>query len=520
MFLLLVSVVINEVMYDPLGTESSAGLYNEAVELYNEDTLNEICLDGWSLSDRYDADEIIPFPDSAVLSSCPDCVLDVCIPPGGFGVILDRDYANPSSPDPMPYSFPSGTILMSVPDASLGNGLSQGDSLFLMNGTGDTADAVGGFPRTGDGRSAERKSPTLNRFLISRAPSGHTLGYGNSVSCSYEFTILPVTVERLSDGYALEFYVRNDGIRSATFAGRVFFNGEEDSTVILTLEPDSGRVLTFTYTDTPRGTNEVALISDSSDCDTLNNGAFLHFVVGSPTLVINEFNYKGIEWVELHNAGSWPLTVVGVTLEDGSSSSDSFNLNIPVGGYSVITSDSNFTHLFPGVPFLKLDRMPRLNDTYDHLILRERGEKLDSLRYSSSWGGNYNVSLERVSPYAPSDDPNNWGTCIDPSGGTPARENSLTTSPPSSGVSLKREILAVGDPLVLAFSLPFEAKRLRISLYDDLGRLVKREEFENLGRLGQVTVDTDGLWRGLYFVGVEASNGENRFVVRLRVALR
>jgi len=133
--LLISGVVINEVMYDPRGTESSAGLYNEAVEVYN-DRDTTVCLSGWRIGDR----------------------LDVCIPPDGFGVILDRDYTNPSSPDPMPYSFPSGTVLMSVSDASIGNGLSQGDSLFLVSSSGDTVDAVGNLPETGDGISAERRS--------------------------------------------------------------------------------------------------------------------------------------------------------------------------------------------------------------------------------------------------------------------------------------------------------------------------------------------------------------------------
>ncbi|EJF05859.1 hypothetical protein ThvES_00020780 [Thiovulum sp. ES] len=180
MFNVLSFVVINEVMYDPRGPESSAGLYNEAVEIYNYGDTT-VCLTSWKIKDKYDEDLIVPFPDSSILSSCPLCVISTCIPPGGFGVILDRDYTNPASPDPMPYSFPSGTVLMSVNDAQIGNGLSQSDTIYLISNLSDTVDLVGPFPATGDGISAERKSPRSKVFVPSVSVYGHTLGYGNSV---------------------------------------------------------------------------------------------------------------------------------------------------------------------------------------------------------------------------------------------------------------------------------------------------------------------------------------------------
>jgi len=515
----LVSLVINEVMYDPLGAESSAGLYNEAVEIYNEDTLNEVCLDGWRLGDTYDLDPLEVFPDSTILEVCPGCVLSTCVPPGGFAVVLDRDYTNPSSPVPTPYTFPSGTVVMSVSDASIGNGLSQGDSLFLVSAEGDTVDAVGGFPETGDGRSAERRSPLINEFLPSRSPSGHTLGYGNSVSCPYSFSVNLESTLRLASEYEVSFTVKNTGIEAARFVGRVLWNGERYSDYDTLLPPDSTARISLRLPLNLVGTNEVSLSLDTTDCDTSDNFAVAHFVAGRPSLVINEINYKGVEWVEIHNAGDWDIILVGARIKDASSFSDSIRAHIRAGGFLVITGDSTFTQHFPTVEPL-IASMPRLNDTYDVVAIVEGSEMLDSLTYRSSWGGGENISLERISPFLPSTDSSNWGTCRDPMGGTPGAPNSLSTSVPEEGIKLPAEIFRTGEAIPLAFAYPFKVDHLSAIIYDDFGRMVRRYEFAPRSTVGQVLLDTEGLWRGLYFLHVVVE-GEGRSVKRrIRFALK
>ena len=518
MFQLLIGVVINEVMYDPRGPESSAGLYNEAVEVFNEGDTT-VCLTGWRIGDTHDLDPIGPFPDSAVLSSCPGCVLDVCIPPGGFGVVLDRDYTNPSSPDPMPYPFPSGTVLMSVSDASIGNGLSQGDSLFLVSSAGDTVDGVGNFPETGDGVSAERRAPNMNSFLPSRSPSGNTLGYGNSITCPYEASVRAISVLTVGEEYRALFVVRNGGVEARDFNLTLYRNSSPDSSITVSLSPDSTDTLTFRFGPDYVGTNEVSLKLDSSDCFPEDNFAFLHFVVGRPSLVINEINYRGTEWFEVYNSGEWPLHFPGMVVGDATGRSDTFSLTVGSGEYAVLTGDSAFSERFPGVPFTYVARMPRLNDTYDDLLLSD-GTTLDSLRYFRSWGGGEDRSLERVSPFLPSTDSTNWITCRDPSGGTPGRENSVSTAPPSEGVRLGREIYSPGESVSVAFSYPFRVERLKVVLYDDLGRKVREWEFRPNSPVGQVAFSTEGLWRGLYFVSVEAVGKGRRTRQRLRMAVR
>jgi len=189
------------------------------------------------------------------------------------------------------------------------------------------------------------------------------------------------------------------------------------------------------------------------------------------------------------------------------------------GGYAVLTGDSSFADKFPGVTFVYVPDMPRLNDSYDDLLVSD-GVTLDSLRYFRAWGGDYDRSLERVSPYLPSTDSTNWGTCRDPSGGTPGRPNSISGSLPETGVKLTREVYGPGEDVVVAFSYPFKVDRLKVILYDDLGRKVREREFYPRSPIGQVVVGTEGLWRGLYFLYVEAQGENKTEKMRLRMAIR
>ena len=518
MFSFIFGFIINEVMYDPLGNESSAGLYNEAIEIYNPSDTT-VCLNGWVLKDRYDADNIIPFPDSTVLESCPTCIISTCLPPFGFGVILDRDYTNPSSPNPTPYSFPSGTVLMSVNDAQLGNGLSQNDTLYLINPYGDTVDMVGPFPTTGDGISAERKSPNINTFFPSRSPTGNTLGFGNSVSCPYEFSISLDNILNFWDSLRVVYNIKNNGTETATFKVSLVINGAKGETISSVLQPESLHSFTKTFRFTQYGTNDIGITLDTTDCDTSDNSIYFQYTYGQPTLIINELTYKGIEWLELYNISEWKMHLRNFKICDPSTCSKGIFRDVEPGGFLVVSGDTNFKNLFPEVDYLYLSNFPRFNDSGDDIVLKSENFTIDSLHYSSSFGGGYNKSLERVSPYISTNEPSNWGTTQDPKGGTPGRINSLSYGNISSGISLPKKVYKKGEKLVLSFGYEFKVEELRVKIYDDLGRLVKEQTFKPNSPKGQVAVDTDDLWRGFYFLVVNVK-GEKSAKVKIPFALK
>ncbi len=518
MFEVIISVVINEVMYNPLGSESAEGLYNEAVEVLNPSDTT-VCLSGWLIKDKYDADMIVEYPDSSILTSCPGCVISTCVPPHGFGVILDRDYTNPSSPNPTPYSFPSGTIVMSVNDAQIGNGLSQEDSLFLINSYGDTVDAVGNFPVAGDGISVERKSPQIKIFLTSRGPHGHTLGYSNSVSCLYEFSISVDNIFDFKDSVKVLFSIKNDGTEISNFRGKMMFDANLLKYIDTVIIPESTITVAQTFVFSSSSTHELALIMDTLDCDTSNNSQYIQYTYQNPTLLINEINYKGTEWVEIYNVGGWSFNFNNFKVCDGSSCSGNLYGRLEPGGYMVITGDTNFKALFPEVEYKFLSPMPKFNNSGDDVILKSHDIVVDSLHYLSSFGGGHNISLERISPYINTNEPSNWGTTQDPRGGTPGRENSLSFIGSAKGVSLSREIYRIGEKILLSFSYDFKVSKITVNIYDDMGILVKEEVFRPNSTKGQIAISTDNMWKGLYFMSLRVE-GDRSVILRKRFALR
>ena len=73
------------------------------------------------------------------------------IPPGGFAVVLDPDHVDT-------YDIPEGTVLLTVDDAALGNGLALGDPITLLAGAAVLATYAHPFD-PGNGVSAERPAP-------------------------------------------------------------------------------------------------------------------------------------------------------------------------------------------------------------------------------------------------------------------------------------------------------------------------------------------------------------------------
>jgi len=199
------TMVINEVMANVKGTESGAGSpgdRNEFVELYNP-SLDTVDVNGWFLDDGDERDVLGAWTDTSL--NDPDAVMNTTrIPPGAFAVILDPDYTETGeSPEDQPYDFPPKTILLTVGDTTLGDGLTTQDPLFLFNrysflldtyGTpSDTTDTIPFDP--GDGISMERIDPfrpdEVSNWHPSNDPSGSTPGRENSKKIE---VILPLVV--------------------------------------------------------------------------------------------------------------------------------------------------------------------------------------------------------------------------------------------------------------------------------------------------------------------------------------
>lgn len=188
-------------------------------------------------------------------------------------------------------------------------------------------------------------------------------------------------------------------------------------------------------------------------------------------IVVNEILYdppapqpSGNEWVEVLNRSDRAVDLTGVALADAAGTSDPVagSVILQPGEFAVLVRDADaFEAAYPGVPYVALTRFPALNNGGDTVALQLDGEVLDSVPYTSSWGGS-DASLERRDPDGPSDAAPNFGTTTNPAGGTPGATNSLFTTDEEPPSLLEAEALSATSVLV-TFDEPVEASTAEVA---------------------------------------------------------
>jgi hypothetical protein len=129
-------IVITELQRNPAGgeTASPGGRSHEFIEITNLG-IDTVSLDSLCLTDGVGSDTVIPWPPPLPIHN--DCITgSAVLLPGRTAVILDRDY--PAAVDSVPSSrlpIRAGTVLLTVGDADLGNGLANDDGVLIYNGT-------------------------------------------------------------------------------------------------------------------------------------------------------------------------------------------------------------------------------------------------------------------------------------------------------------------------------------------------------------------------------------------------
>ncbi len=126
------SLIISEVMANPL-TEST----QEFVEIYNAGTAS-VDLAGFQLTDGDEVDTLQAFGSSATT-----------LAPGEYAVVLDPEYVSG-------YTIDASVTLLTTGDTEVGNGLTTGDPVKLMETDGTTVAATMSYPKDpGNGVSLE-----------------------------------------------------------------------------------------------------------------------------------------------------------------------------------------------------------------------------------------------------------------------------------------------------------------------------------------------------------------------------
>jgi len=136
-------IVITELFRDPSGAETAlgGGLSHEFVEVTNVSPDTLILNNVW-LTDGAEADSVVQW--LSPLTGCDSCIYGTNrLLPSQSALILDRDYeaavyANRSSA----FAIPSNTLILTVNDNDIGNGLQSDDGILLYKGTSSRIDTV------------------------------------------------------------------------------------------------------------------------------------------------------------------------------------------------------------------------------------------------------------------------------------------------------------------------------------------------------------------------------------------
>ena len=418
-------------MYDLDGSDSP----NEFVEIFNPSETDSLNMEGWTIRDRSSTDALI------------DSGFGLKIPPLSYGLIMEGDY--PILSGIYNLIIPENTILIKVDDSSIGNGLSVSDSLYLQDSTGQIMETVGWEDWAQDGFALERLRYHLGNNPLNWAQSLDSLGTPGLVNSvlpdSIDFAVFDLTLSPsvivTEATTTLLGQVVNDGLNTnepeiIVYVDGTYYTNEfpgniaELDTVEFELEIgpfESG------YHTILVSLNTEGDINISNNLDSVVLGVRYEF----RTFVLNEFIPQPIsglpEFVEIVNMSSdtvdlknWRITDSNEGLNYGLVS-----VSIAMDEYVVIAADSTLVDSVPnGVPYLTPDGgFPTLNNSGDEIrIFDPFNTLIDSLFYSSTWGIDQGISLEKYYTNDSSHIQGNWAPSISLSGFTIGAPNAVTPS--------------------------------------------------------------------------------------------
>ncbi|HKB85495.1 MAG TPA: lamin tail domain-containing protein, partial [Ignavibacteriaceae bacterium] len=424
-------VVINEIMYAPSGEEP------EWVEIYNR-TTEDINLKGWSISDNI----------STKIITDDDFILPV----ESF-VVITRDSSILNF-----YQVPSPIIKLILP--TLNN---TGDAVVIKDSLEIMIDSISYSPDWGGntgGKSLERISPDIPGTLQTSWSTSESIfkatpGKINSITPKnndLRISAFEPATEYGILGEPVQFniQVKNSGLSiSPSFSISLFRDLNCDSIpqyseMISTINsvpilPGDSILLNLSSFNNDEGSNYfIARMVCVPDDDTTNNTAFANVTIMRVNeirndLIINEIMYDPDapqpEWIEVLNRSDKLINFKNYKIADTRDTTAvcTEDLFITPGTYAVIAKDSTIKKYFSIPSHLVIHSFSALNNTGDIIILLDSLNRvIDSLEYSSGWGGNDGISLERINSESPPTTQENWLTSISRNHGTPGFINSVT----------------------------------------------------------------------------------------------
>lgn len=179
------------------------------------------------------------------------------------------------------------------------------------------------------------------------------------------------------------------------------------------------------------------VLQTAGDEDSTNDVRTLLLTAGYParTLLINELMYTppsgSPEWMELINVGPDTVPLAGWRVSDAGTTKALLlpsSLRLAPRSYLVVTTDTNaFRSAYEGDVPLAQASFSALNNSGDAAVLYDATlSVIDSLSFTSQWGGTAGRSLERIDTAALSALQSNWSGSLSAGGSTPGMSNSVS----------------------------------------------------------------------------------------------
>ena len=497
-------ITFSEVMYDLEGSD----YHDEFIEIYNLSESETVNLNGWYISDSVNFDGLI------------DAGEGMRIAPKSFAVILDGSYfENSTTYDNI---IPDSVLIIKIDGGAFSqNGLTNTvpKTVSLFDADSQFVDAycysIGNQPSFSDEKilmSYDNSVENWGNCLIKLG----TPGFRNSIS-PYDFDLglignalsyYPSILNRTLRSVSIMCTITNMGLEdfSDTVLFHLFVDINKDSllddsdemilqeNIYIDLIPQQITNIQANWIPQQAGNfSLIATIESVSDQTILNNFIMKEIVIieSRETVKINEIKFltdesEG-EWLELINVGDEALSLQDWAIADLKDTCRiDTSINIEPGEYKVIASDNGAAEKFDIDDSLicVLTNLPTFNNSSETIyLLNPAGGWVGQVPYTIDWleGEEWrNPSLERINYNLDSRIARNWGPSTDPAGATPGAENSLYTS-------IKTDVLKINiepnpfspdgdgfeDHTIISIESPATAARMRLDIYDILGRKIR-----------------------------------------------
>lgn len=487
------SIVLTEVMFDPIGSE----FYDEFVEIFNLSPSDSIDLSGWTIGDSTSFDEIIDAGEGLI------------IPPGNFGLILDDGYFEKSNS--YDHLIPENAVILTIDGATFGrNGWTNSESkpVVLKNAIGKTVDTYSYSVGNQSGHSDEKINLTAGNQINNWADSYVILGTPgskNSVSplqkdLQLSNPVISPNPAKYDEQVMIELVFHNSGSEPIEqFELYLFKDTNQDSM------PQSQEIIFNEQLNQPISIGDSlqvswdlpplqsgftvlsVLVSVEGDQNLNNNFKQETLKIGYQPMeiVVNEIMYKPLagdpEWIELFNQSANKILLKDWSIIEVSSGKQHFVTSefiyLDSGNFLVIASDSLNQNTHGALTIFPIS-FPSLNNDEEHIrIIDFSNTIIDEVFYTSDWGGDAGVSLERINPKLSSQDSSNWASSASLTGFSIGEENSVfvETLPDDATLSAAPNPFSPDgdgheDVTIIQYNLPVTTAYVSLKVFDVLGR--------------------------------------------------